>query len=327
MAWKYTPLANTLAGLYYRTNQIETLLLNANFKPEKFVIDNSPANVIWTMAIKTIVNLNRVPDIIHAALQDYPDNPILKDFAAKDDTSMNSVYAGKEPDWNPKVNKKEFEKITGDQSTLLPISFLEIGLAKARAVARIVTPDGLGTGFLISNTDLLLTNHHVIGEKPKAGEWKAQFNYQKTAAGLPAQYEEFEIDDSVFETSADDDWTVVKVKGNPSAKYGFLPLKDVKLSAKEFVNIIQHPGGEHKQIGLYHNLTTFVNDDVVQYLTDTLPGSSGSPAFNSKWEVVALHHSGGWLEEPGNGGPPALRNEGININKIIKSLKEKALLN
>ena len=29
------------------------------------------------------------------------------------------------------------------------------------------------------------------------------------------------------------------------------------------------------------------------YLADTLPGSSGSPVLNNRWEVVALHHSGG----------------------------------
>jgi V8-like Glu-specific endopeptidase len=34
----------------------------------------------------------------------------------------------------------------------------------------------------------------------------------------------------------------------------------------------------------------------VQYTTDTLPGSSGSPVFNDNWEVVALHHAGGPLK-------------------------------
>ena len=33
-------------------------------------------------------------------------------------------------------------------------------------------------------------------------------------------------------------------------------------------------------------------DLFLEYTTDTLPGSSGSPAFNKDWEVVALHHSG-----------------------------------
>lgn len=36
------------------------------------------------------------------------------------------------------------------------------------------------------------------------------------------------------------------------------------------------------------------------YLTDTLPHSSGSPVFNSEWEVVALHHAGVQNKKIGN---------------------------
>ena len=57
---------------------------------------------------------------------------------------------------------EHFEKITGSQSTLLPIRFLEIGMQRSRAVARIVRGDGRsGTGFLIGN-GWLLTNNHVL---------------------------------------------------------------------------------------------------------------------------------------------------------------------
>jgi V8-like Glu-specific endopeptidase len=71
---------------------------------------------------------------------------------------------------------------------------------------------------------------------------------------------------------------------------------------------------------MYHNVVTYADDRIVQYLTDTMPGSSGAPVFNSKWEVVALHHSGGWLEEPEMAGE-VLRNEGIAIGRIIDALK------
>ena len=62
----------------------------------------------------------------------------------------------------------------------------------------------------------------------------------------------------------------------------------------------------------------YVGEGRVQYLTDTLPGSSGSPVFDEQWNVVALHHSGGWLAEPNSASKTTYyRNEGISIDRVI----------
>jgi V8-like Glu-specific endopeptidase len=63
----------------------------------------------------------------------------------------------------------------------------------------------------------------------------------------------------------------------------------------------------------------------VHYLTDTLKGSSGSPVFNSNWEVVALHHRGGWLAEPGS-KRMVYRNQGIAIGVVLRGLRAAGLL-
>ena len=105
----------------------------------------------------------------------------------------------------------------------------------------------------------------------------------------------------------------------------YWPIQVFLISKNDFVNIIQHPGGEFKQISIYHNIVTNTNDRVVQYLTDTLKGSSGSPVFNSDWDVIALHHSGGG-SRPGEPALPAgfkSRNEGIYINRIVDFVKNK----
>jgi V8-like Glu-specific endopeptidase len=57
----------------------------------------------------------------------------------------------------------------------------------------------------------------------------------------------------------------------------------------------------------------------VQYITDTLPGSSGSPVFNDDWRIVALHHSGGNIPEPSTNSIH-FRNEGIRIGAILADL-------
>jgi V8-like Glu-specific endopeptidase len=99
----------------------------------------------------------------------------------------------------------------------------------------------------------------------------------------------------------------------------------VEVAAGDRVNIIQHPGGGPKQLAFFHNVVAFADDSRIQYLTDTLPGSSGSPVFDKDWRLVGLHHSGGWLPEPGS-KQTYYRNEGININVVLKGLEAANLL-
>jgi len=47
------------------------------------------------------------------------------------------------------------------------------------------------------------------------------------------------------------------------------------------------------RIAITANQVVNVFEHRLQYTTDTLPGSSGSPVFNDAWEVIALHHAGG----------------------------------
>ena len=154
------------------------------------------------------------------------------------------------------------------------------------------------------------------------------FNYQKTVQGTDGQVAEFALDPGeAFATSpleGGDDWTAVRVKGDPNSQWGALDLTDIVVSVNEFVNIIQHPSGLPKQIAIYHNVVAYADDRRVQYLTDTMPGSSGSPVFDSQWRVVALHHSGGWFVEPGT-SKVFFRNEGISARVLAQGLKQQGL--
>jgi hypothetical protein len=92
-----------------------------------------------------------------------------------------------------------------------------------------------------------------------------------------------------------------------------------------WVNIIQHADGGPKSIALYHNVVAYSDDNVVQYYTDTLPGSSGSPVFDSSWNLVAVHRAGGQLYEPG-GNIWVYRNEGLNAGLLAELLADVQLL-
>jgi V8-like Glu-specific endopeptidase len=234
-------------------------------------------------------------------------------------------------DWEPDEDQdRTLERLMDKESTFLPISFLEVGLICARSVVKVKLQQGTrllrASGFLTVN-NVLVTNNHVLRNETEARAAVIQFNYQKDASGLDLEPVSYNLDpDSGFATSEADDWTLVKVEGNANDTWGAIEIKaDSDIEATDRVNIIQHPGGEHKQIAVYHNIVAYADETRVQYLTDTLPGSSGSPVFNSQWDIVALHHSGGHIREPGT-KRIVYRNEGINIRRVLQGLEENGLV-
>lgn len=175
-----------------------------------------------------------------------------------------------------------------------------------RPVARIVVlpergknPTGIATGFLITPR-LLLTNHHVLPSKASAAGLGANFLHDTTKAGLQAG--------ALFELKPDDfylsdetlDFALVDVhskgtEGNTIEEFGVIPLIEAtpKILVGQPVNIVQYPEGGAKKFAYTNNqLLDVLDDGFLHYTTDTLPGSSGSPAFNQAWELVALHHAG-----------------------------------
>ena len=214
------------------------------------------------------------------------------------------------------------EKIVGPNS-LRTISILEKMIQVSRSVVHITIPGkGMATGFMI-RPDILITNNHVFRSADDAKDSILRFNYQINLSGNLLQTDEYRCDPSFFYTNAALDYSVVKVNGAPGMKWGYIqiPLDD-SVKVPDDVFIIQHPAGEHKQIALSDNEVAYVDGSVVQYLTDTLPGSSGSPVFNDSMRLIALHHSGGWLPEPSTTSTTSthFRNEGIRISAISKNM-------
>jgi len=278
---------------------------------------------MWNSILHYAENTEKVKQLVQVILEKYPDNPYLLAFMEETLQDYNPGPDIKSITWKTRLDDETKEKLMGSESTLLPIKFLAEGLRAARAVARIKISgpagDELGSGFLVAN-NILVTNNHVIADIEAAKTAEVAFNYEESVSGNAMLPKFCKLaPDAFFKTSQQEDWTLVEVAEPVNELFGELKLNpDVKKG--DFVNIIQHPGGRYKQIALYHNIVTYKNDDIVQYLTDTEPGSSGSPVFNSKWEVVALHHSGGVLVEPGL-QQKMLRNEGIAIEKVIQGLK------
>jgi len=110
----------------------------------------------------------------------------------------------------------------------------------------------------------------------------------------------------------------------PLRKWIKVPTQSHHFQPDTALFIVQHPQGEPLQLALDTNAIIGLNENHtrVAYRTNTLPGSSGSPCFNSNWELVALHHSG----DP-NFAPThrPTYNEGIPFTAILALLEKRGL--
>lgn len=212
-----------------------------------------------------------------------------------------------------------FEQIIGENN-LKPIAFLDQGITVSKSVAHITKAnETMATGFLIT-PDVLLTNWHVFKTKNDVQNARIRFNYLADVYGNPLPTDEYDCDvESLFRSVKELDYAVVRIRGEAGTKWGYLKITPIDIKVHDKVNIIQHPGGGPKKIAMNDNEVKYVDESFIQYITDTMPGSSGAPVFNDAWQVVALHHSGGNIPEPSSNSIHFL-NEGIRIGAIAKDL-------
>ncbi|MGE5498784.1 MAG: DNA/RNA non-specific endonuclease, partial [Syntrophothermus sp.] len=261
---------------------------------------------------------------------------------------------------------RDLERYIGTND-ILPINYLTKGIIAANSVCRISTVDPLtgqkwwGTGFLISPR-LMITNNHVIPSAEAAANTIIEFGCERDKKGFVAQGEQFELKPElgfITSPSTELDFTIVAVSDisrdgdAPLSNYGFLRLSPnpEKIVEGEFVTVIQHPNGDEKCIAVRENKVIQIGsdspslDNFLWYMSDTAPGSSGAPAFNDFWQVVAIHHSGipesrkagkviqyqlvtgKWVTQQEAKEVPDdqikwIANEGVRISKILQKVKK-----
>ncbi len=240
-----------------------------------------------------------------------------------------------------------------EKNDLLHVNYLTKGITVSRSICRLRVQDThqpwSGTGWMVSPT-LLITNNHVLPSLADAKVGLAEFNYQEDINSTVGPIHTFRLSpEEFFFTSKELDFTLVAVKptqvngaGAALSEFGHLQLieQSGKALLQESLSIIQHPGGDTKQIAMRNNQLVDIFDNFAHYLTDTKKGSSGSPVFNDSWQVVALHHAGVpkldekgrwlakggrlWKEEWGYDAVDWIANEGIRISSIFALLKAKS---
>ena len=216
-------------------------------------------------------------------------------------------------------------------STLVDASFLQKGIDAASAVARLSVSMASGryhgTAFRIGDR-LLLTNHHVLfdwtSNDERARAVDIWFDYERDASGnnKPVHVVTGKLDSIVGDK--EHDWALLESQEPLPDAYATLSLGPrVPLEEGERAYIVQHPAGGLKQIGLNRNLISHVDDNVIQYWTDTSKGSSGAPVLNQDWEVAGLHHRWVALTEIEQGIEITVyRNQGRRIERVIEGIEQ-----
>lgn len=173
------------------------------------------------------------------------------------------------------------------------------------------------TGYMLPG-DILVTNHHVLKSATEATGVEVRFNYQSNSENILETFSTFTLNpDDLFWTSNTLDLTLVAISGNPSFNFPCLRISKKSPRVGAPAIIIQHPGGGLKKFCLGDSeVTGIVPGGFFQYLTDTLPGSSGSPVFDDRMRLVGTHHRS-ILTPDGRG---YFRNQGISWLEAIKTL-------
>ncbi len=166
---------------------------------------------------------------------------------------------------------------------------------------------------------VIVTNHHVLfGTVPlPADRAKARFTAISTGEDC-ATVERMEVlwtspvdqlDAVVLSTGAAE--LPAAVSDSPIRLSGVQP--SVGKDDDPFVYVVGHPLGQKLSLSIRGNGLIAANEQKLHYRAPTEKGSSGSPVFDKRWDLVGLHHAGSGSSYPAN--------EAINIQAIRAELR------
>jgi V8-like Glu-specific endopeptidase len=311
-------------------------------------IDNVVAPGPWKNQVFDLVQLTQregwTEKLLTIIREGNPDNPRIKNLVA----DLNLVDIA--PKNRTALVANSLERTVKERAGFADFNARLDKLAGLkRKVCRIedesVAGKALGTGFLVA-PDLVMTNYHVVEAYIKGADVSklgCRFDYALENADVKtgtvqalAAGEAWLVDHSPYSASdlkdgsgtpktSELDYALLRLKqavgDQPKAeggKRGWIAVSTFPAlpEATDIVFIVQHPKGEPLKMAVGTVLTRNANDTRIRYDTNTEPGSSGSPCFDAKLDLVALHHAG----DP-DMAQLARFNEGVPVQQIVNLLR------
>lgn len=220
-------------------------------------------------------------------------------------------------------------------------------LAACSSIGCVTNTSGarLGTGFLVDGARLgfsnagmvFLTNAHVlsatVSSAIKPENARVTFEVESELAQTPIFHRVREVlytsAPGSLGISSDEALDVTVATLAPEAKMDpqFTTLKIAStlplIHEKSRAYVVGHPLGGGLQISMNDSQLLDIDDAerLVHYRTPTDPGSSGSPVFNTDWEVIGIHHGGSRMT-PRLRTPGAYEaNEAVSLLSIRRSIQ------
>ena len=251
------------------------------------------------------------------------------------------------------VKQETYERILGHEGAKAH-EWIQQMLKCGRSVGQVrrkFDPGGFGTCFVVKGEQfnprwqgqrLLLTNEHVVTADPSLNTDGKTLLKEIAVISFQIYEEEHKVKSPVTVKEVlwcskrqSHDATLLQPEGLPED----VPALDLGSALPalsdddpQSIYVIGHPGGrglaysiQENRLEDYETLGDGPQPSRVHYMSPTEGGSSGSPAFNSVWQVIALHHAGGTHMSKLNGkGGTYPANEGIWIQSICRAARASA---
>ncbi|MEO8379057.1 MAG: trypsin-like peptidase domain-containing protein [Acidobacteriota bacterium] len=314
-------------------------------KRQQFGLGNDYEQILYLVLGKAN-NYGWLPQLVRSATEVNPSHGRLYQFALDHfGLGVNETPTG-----------SQLERIVDSSNGFLDIvKFLSRLGTTYRQVCRISFGNGAdpqGSGFLIGPSSVM-TNYHVmekvIEEKIEPGEVRVQFDFATLPDGTvdngrrvelaanwltdSSPYTQMDVDGTGAVPTIDQlDYAIIRLAEpvgkqpvgsaetlSPKRSWIDITKHDVVPEVNAPIYIVQHPRGNPMKFAMASQSVIGLNENGtrLRHKTNTEGGSSGSPTFNGKFELVALH----------NGGDPVSKtakfNQGVPMKLIVDLLTQR----